>query len=339
MTKLPESLDGLSIADLNDLLTSVLAEQKELAALSDDDLNDDKLTELEAAGAAAVSLREQIASVEAAEAARAERVAAARAAAEQPEATDQPDEPEEPVEDEEEEIVVPDDISELTEDKEKELVTASGKNVVARVAGNAPAVIIPAEPEAPQYGTIVAAASVPDYTPGTDLGDFGGVAEAYAARTRGFGNGPVSRGSKAIGKAKGSQALGADGNVYQLSDSAQRFGLARIEKPENEFSTGMDMSVQDQMDVMLAAAKEDRLPGGSLVAAGGWCAPSETLYRPFCSLETIDGILSIPDVHVSRGGINFTKGPDYATLAASWGFLQTEAQAEAGTAKVCYAVE
>jgi hypothetical protein len=40
-----------------------------------------------------------------------------------------------------------------------------------------------------------------------------------------------------------------------------------------------------------------------------------------------------------RGGINYSKGPDYATLAADWGFLQTEAQAEAGTEKECYAVE
>jgi hypothetical protein len=93
------------------------------------------------------------------------------------------------------------------------------------------------------------------------------------------------------------------------------------------------------MDVILAAAAESRLPGGSLVAAGGWCAPSETIYGPFCSLEVIDGILSVPEVSISRGGINFTKGPDYGTLAATWGFLQTEAQAEAGTVKVCYEVE
>jgi hypothetical protein len=94
------------------------------------------------------------------------------------------------------------------------------------------------------------------------------------------------------------------------------------------------------METVMAAAREQRLPGGSLVAAGGWCAPSETLYD-FCSLETTEGLLSIPEVTARRGGINFTKGPDFAALMAdaNFGFIQTEAQAEAGTVKPCYAVE
>jgi hypothetical protein len=96
------------------------------------------------------------------------------------------------------------------------------------------------------------------------------------------------------------------------------------------------MSTQEQMDVIMAAANERNTPKGGLIASGGWCAPSETMYGNFLTLETVSGLLSIPEVAANRGGINFTKGPDYATIAAAWGFMQTEAQAEAGTTKTCY---
>jgi hypothetical protein len=77
-----------------------------------------------------------------------------------------------------------------------------------------------------------------------------------------------------------------------------------------------------------------------VLAAGGWCAPSETVYD-FCSFETVSGLIDIPTVNIRRGGLRFTKGPDYASIAADpeIGFHQTEAQAIAGTPKVCYAVE
>jgi hypothetical protein len=52
----------------------------------------------------------------------------------------------------------------------------------------------------------------------------------------------------------------------------------------------------------------------------------------------VSGLIDIPSINVQRGGIRFTKGPDYASIANGWGFTQTEAQAEAGTAKTCYAV-
>lgn len=340
MTKLPESLDGLSIAELNELLTALVAEQKELAGLSDEDLTDDKLTELEAAGAAAVSLREQISTVEAAEAARTARVDAARAAAKQPEATDPPaeDPEEEPEEEPIDAVVIPDDASEL--EKEKELVTASG-SAVARAASKAPAVIVPDPVEPEARAVIIAAANVPEFNQGQVLNGMADVTEAFSSRTRGF-TPPSAAAKKPMGAAKGTKvlALQADGAaiVHTLADSASRFGLAKIQKPENAFSTGLDAPVSEQLAVIDAAGKEASLPNGSLVAAGGWCAPSETLYGPFCSFETVSGILSIPEVSISRGGINFTKGPDYATLAATWGFLQTEAQAEAGTEKVCYEI-
>jgi hypothetical protein len=52
----------------------------------------------------------------------------------------------------------------------------------------------------------------------------------------------------------------------------------------------------------------------------------------------MDGILSLPEVNVTRGGIKFTKGPQWADIYGNIGFTQTEAQAIAGTTKPCYEV-
>lgn len=67
-------------------------------------------------------------------------------------------------------------------------------------------------------------------------------------------------------------------------------------------------------EVFSRAADERRLPQGSLVAAGGWCAPSETMYDLLGEIETRDGLLSIPEIGVARGGVQFTKGPTFADI-------------------------
>jgi hypothetical protein len=81
--------------------------------------------------------------------------------------------------------------------------------------------------------------------------------------------------------------------------------------------------------VMRRAMSESRLPGGSLVASGGWCAPSEVLYD-LLELESRDGLISLPEVGVSRGGIQFTTGPEFAALYAAGFGPYTEANDIAG---------
>lgn len=81
--------------------------------------------------------------------------------------------------------------------------------------------------------------------------------------------------------------------------------------------------------------------GASLVAAAGWCAPSENDYDLCRQWAAGVGILDVPTVTVTRGGINYTDDPDFPTIyanavAAGGGsnFL-TEAQVIADTAKTC----
>lgn len=104
--------------------------------------------------------------------------------------------------------------------------------------------------------------------------------------------------------------------------------------PQNTFSdNSADYQGRDgSLKMLMEAADETRLPGGSLVAAGGWGAPSERSLD-FCELESIEGLYSLPEVNITRGGIEYTKGPVFADiLGSSTGFWDmTEAEAEAGT--------
>lgn len=308
--KLPETLAGLTIEELSALLDQIAAERTELLSTPDEDLTDEQIADASELMGARAAVQEEIAAVEAAVTEREAQIAALRADAE---AADAPaDETDADAEDK-------DKADADAEAKELESVTASAaaaarRSVVARAASRTKT----AEPVAPQApaarASLVAAANVPGIEAGAALSDMGAVAEAFMARSRSFANTPR-------------------GTVERFD----RYGVMSIQKPETEF-TFTGGTLEEQLAFINNAASEKRLAKGSLVASGGWCAPSETLYD-FCSMETVSGILSIPEITVRRGGISFTKGPDYASLAATWGFLQTEAQAEAGTAKVCYDVE
>jgi hypothetical protein len=93
----------------------------------------------------------------------------------------------------------------------------------------------------------------------------------------------------------------------------------------------------DAISILEHAGDESRLAGG-LTAAAGWCAPSTTLYD-LCELETRDGLVDVPEVQVSRGGIRFTPGPDFAAIFGGSGYFHyTESQVIAGVTKPCMVI-
>jgi hypothetical protein len=172
--------------------------------------------------------------------------------------------------------------------------------------------------------TITAAAEVPDFGAGEDLGGMEKVAEALVSRL---------------------DAFGTPTRTTQGAEMDLRF--ANVAKFALSFPDELNAALPtaDHQEVIKHATDESRLESeagrGSLTAAGGWCTPSENLYD-LCEGETLDGMISVPEIQVSRGGINFTKGPDFSTLYADsdfgW-FLQTETQAEAGATKACYELD
>jgi hypothetical protein len=119
---------------------------------------------------------------------------------------------------------------------------------------------------------------------------------------------------------------------YQANTRIQANAL-QIQLPENSFSTANPQyKGKDITELINDAANEKRLSGGSLVAAGGWGAPSERSLD-FCDIESLDGLISVPEVTITRGGLEWTRGPSFGDVVnSSTGFWDmTEAVAEAGT--------
>jgi hypothetical protein len=315
-----EDLSTYDAAGLDEAIAQGNAALDALLAL--DNPADADVAEAERIASAVASLSaEKQARVEAA-ADRVARMAALREA--RVEASSQPDEAdededaeEEETESEEEDEAAEDDAPAEEEEAEAESIEASVPQPKAKASARATLAKKATRPKVPEMKnsgrlTITAAADVPNFATGSDLSDLASVAQATISRMKGF-----------------PQPAGIEGA------SMQNFGVASFRK---EFSEDLIVDRGNDMEVLNHASKEARLPGGSLIAAGGWCAPSETLYD-FCGGETTEGLVDLPEMQITRGGIRVTPGPDFATLYTDSGFLQTEAQAIAGTTKACYEVD
>jgi hypothetical protein len=213
-------------------------------------------------------------------------------------------------------------------------VTASSViNVtLADIVSNSPVATPIFEDTRPRYSSLVAAAGVPNFEAGQEFPTLLDVAKAFLDRSAGF---------------SGSRAPTVAGPVHYP------VAVMRREYPA-EFSVNGDESDYAKL---LAVSDESRLPGGSLlrsvearrqqieaqhpgrdslVAAQGWCAPSETDYD-ICLQITTDGMYDAPEVQARRGGIRHNTGIEFDTIFGSGtGFFDlTEAQVAAGTTKTC----
>jgi hypothetical protein len=171
---------------------------------------------------------------------------------------------------------------------------------------------------------------------------------AIAGRSMGTEYGSFSE----IGRVLDDRSRGTSGQKGTKSPSRD---LMQIRRNDTEFAvTGEDIMRDDA--VIQHARDQKRLNGGSLLtswekglldraggradrvsltAAAGWCAPSETLYD-LCEMESLDGLIDLPEITASRGGIRWTQEPTYAQLDAAASFtILTEAQVIANTPKNC----
>lgn len=221
------------------------------------------------------------------------------------------------------------------QDKEPDAVTASaGKppKVAALVkqGGGTEVDKLPAY-DRPVYSTLVAAAGVGGYQNDQKLDGPLDIAKIFMAQSAGHsragiaGNGPVH---------------------YPVA-------ILKRDYPD-EFSLNWD---DGDYAKLIAAGNESRLPGGSLlssvdlrreqlkaehperdslVAAAGWCAPSETDYD-ICLQITTDGLVDFPEVQARRGGIRHNSGIEFDSIfGAGTGYFDlTEAEVASGTVKTC----
>jgi hypothetical protein len=195
-----------------------------------------------------------------------------------------------------------------------EVITAAATTApvtMTQVAAVAPTVEVPA-PQVPEglaeYHSLVASADVPGFSTGTELRTWRDFATAFTNRTRSYsGKAPL------------------------------RHPVAEIRRDfPSEFVLTESMNDATMDAIMQHARDESRLEGGSLVAANGWCAPSETLYST-CLQVTTDGLLSVPEVVARRGGIRHNQGIEFdAIFGTGTGFSElTEAQVIADVLKTC----
>ncbi|QKO02776.1 major capsid hexamer protein [Microbacterium phage Kelcole] len=325
--KMPESLDGLSLKEIADLHAKALAEATELNAIADEKITDDESAALIELVGHVGTLSDRKEELETEAAAKAQQLADARGKL----AASEEDGGDEDEEEESDEDADTEDADAEDKVEKKEPVLASGKKTFAsKAAAKSPGKTSDeklADDLSERSGalSIVAAANIPGFNSGQTIEDFNQLADAYAQRAKTFASG--SRAGRRGMKSLADSTYGGT----ELTSSAQRYAVARLEKPANEFTITEKMSAEDQYDLIMRASSEKRL-GKSLVAAGGWCSPSEQIYG-FLELESADGLLSIPEIAARRGGIQFTKGPQLGDLLleADLGWTMTEAQAEAGT--------
>jgi len=334
MFELPD-LSTLDESGLKDLLKTAMDEHARLAKIDDDKISDDEITELENATAAVQAIKSAQANIGKVDEERKARIAAAKAGAdaapaEEPAPAEDPALVEDPalaaaaVEPVVEPTIDPAPIDPIADpiQEEETIVASAVPTGIAAAAAAATAPAADAEPVSKLRElapiAITASAGVRGYEVGQEIADLTGLGAAFSAVATKFQK-----------PRPGSQSI------------TQAFSVATIARPiDPDFALTGDP--EHDHDTLMAASRESRLEGGSLVAAGGWCAPSETLYD-MCVWETIDGILSVPEVTWNRGGIQFTKGPDFSTIYdgtdASFGFVQTETQAEAGEEKKFETIE
>lgn len=126
----------------------------------------------------------------------------------------------------------------------------------------------------------------------------------------------------------------ASGRAIRATGDGQRTS-AQFARVQRQFRNGLDaMDDQTLTAAVENAVDESKLHGGSLVAAGGWCAPSETLYD-FLPTTGAENLFSLPEVSVTRGGLRFPKEPDFSNLFDATKFHMTEAEAISGKTKEC----
>nr|DAV70972.1 MAG TPA: major capsid protein [Caudoviricetes sp.] len=335
--EIPENLSDLSAADLGDLRSKAVDAFQTLYAngeFTDEDLATlGTLTDGIEVLSAEISAREQAAAERAAKAAE----MAAKVGADKPAKEDAPaDKPADDDADDasaddsddgdspaEEKADAAEDEAEAKAEKkakaaaadvEPEAVTAAAPRGPIKLSGirrhvHTPAPAITEETSVEDTAKArMTVADVPGFAADSDA-TFEDLAVALDRRLQGFNSGAYAAAARA-GRAM-----------------SERHGLAVIRKSFDERATVN--SPESAEAAMAFAVNEKNLPGGSLVAAGGWCAPSETVYD-LLEDESRDGLISLPEINVTRGGIKFTKGPKFADLYAAPSFNFTEEEAKAG---------
>lgn len=201
---------------------------------------------------------------------------------------------------------------------EPELVTAA---VARRPALNLAAVRRPAQPmpQAPE----------PEPAPGITLRasvDMPGLAVGTTIDMDTAVDGVINRANSLATKGRGGNGSGLVAS-YALPFSDE----LTVKDASNPYEGSL---------AVIKAADQKRLDGGDLVASGGWCAPSETLYD-FTGIACPDMLWDAPEIQMSRGGLRFFQTPTLDVAAMTWDWTEADdiaAGAPGGPTKPCFKI-
>lgn len=169
-----------------------------------------------------------------------------------------------------------------------------GLNVpLGEVSKNAPRVTAP--PEKRRESVLVASADIPDMALGSKLADMDSLVAAMQSRARSL-------------------------PILSRGDDTTRYPIASLQR---EFAYTLDLSSTPEQinEVLQNVANPD-----ALLAAGGWCSPSEISYD-FYNIVCVDGTLDLPTTGINRGGMRFPVSPSFGDLvgnAAMWSWTETQ---------------
>lgn len=135
--------------------------------------------------------------------------------------------------------------------------------------------------EVPQRLAITAAADVPRYAAGHQFDNLQELADAFFERSR-------------------STNVSASGAVTGPKVASIKREFKHVISPE---------TAPSQIEAMFNEIANE----GALVAAGGWCAPSEISYG-FFDISCEDGMIDLPEFGIQRGGIRWPTSPSIADV-------------------------
>lgn len=117
--------------------------------------------------------------------------------------------------------------------------------------------------------------------------------------------------------------------------------VAAYRRPENEEFSVYGNRDRDQETIDRIASTPLKLDATSGQFAAGWCAPEETLYELCPQISSDDGLVDLPTITARRGSLQYTKGPDFATLYAdaAVGQVLTEVNVINEQVKTCIEID
>lgn len=197
-----------------------------------------------------------------------------------------------------------------------ESLVASGRDLnrhirLSAVAQHAPDARVP---EARTEAVLTASADIPGFTQGGKINGMISLANAMHGRARSL---PISRNGKGT-----------------------RVPIASLQR-DFRFTLDKNSTPEDINEILKAATDVE-----TLVAAGGWCAPSEISYD-FFNVVAEDGLIDLPSIGVmNRGGIQIPTSPSFGDIVAAdpsglWTWTETDdiAAVTGSPVKECVRVE